>query len=470
MKKWILLLIFSAISLSAIAQEKHFYDLNGMEDSTGKTHLFYRIYQEIDTTCAAYDPETDDYTQHNVTNKNRNIYHFDPNMGTDSLFIRNFQGLDNFCENEGLTTKNIEFFEAHPDSFITYTVYAGFEATPVITDFKDRYIYLGMDAFSNKINFNPENNRFIFGYSHLNGNYDSSLSLPRNSELWEQGYINANEIPDSLILPFQVYDFDANTSTYIAHKEDSLLFYDETGTNQLYHYSPFDNYKDWNFETLDDTTLIYASNRVDYTQFNRNRSLLKIDINSQLAVDTTLANKYFEYAIDSFAPYQIFISDSLDLLVSADFGDSFESLLTHQSEITGLYKKPGANILYVLTRQELLEVNTETGESTSLKNLPVSNEPKPHHADLPSSVELHQNYPNPFNPVTVIGYRLSVRSEVRLEVFDITGRRVAFLVNERQSAGQHQVSFNASTLSSGVYLYRLTTGELIRTRKMILIK
>jgi len=115
-------------------------------------------------------------------------------------------------------------------------------------------------------------------------------------------------------------------------------------------------------------------------------------------------------------------------------------------------------------------VNTETGESTSLKNLPVSNEPKPHHADLPSSVELHQNYPNPFNPVTVIGYRLSVRSEVRLEVFDITGRRVAFLVNERQSAGQHQVSFNASTLSSGVYLYRLTTGELIRTRKMILIK
>jgi hypothetical protein len=102
--------------------------------------------------------------------------------------------------------------------------------------------------------------------------------------------------------------------------------------------------------------------------------------------------------------------------------------------------------------------------------MPVSNELEPHHADLPRSVELHQNYPNPFNPVTVIEYQLPVSSDVTLEVFDLTGRRVAVLVDELRPAGQNRISFNASGLSSGVYLYRLSAGELIRTRKMILVK
>jgi len=102
--------------------------------------------------------------------------------------------------------------------------------------------------------------------------------------------------------------------------------------------------------------------------------------------------------------------------------------------------------------------------------MPVSNEPEPLHTDIPSSVELHQNYPNPFNPVTVIGYRLPVSSDVRLEVFDITGRQVATLVNGLQQAGQHQAAFDASGFASGIYFYRLHTGEQILTQKMTLIK
>jgi len=85
-------------------------------------------------------------------------------------------------------------------------------------------------------------------------------------------------------------------------------------------------------------------------------------------------------------------------------------------------------------------------------------------------VVLHQNYPNPFNPVTVISYNLPENQNVTLEVYDVTSRRVAFLVNERQSAGTHQVHFDASNLASGVYLYRLSTGEHIQTRKMVLVK
>ncbi len=84
--------------------------------------------------------------------------------------------------------------------------------------------------------------------------------------------------------------------------------------------------------------------------------------------------------------------------------------------------------------------------------------------------QLHQNYPNPFNPTTVISYQLPVTSHVTLKVFDMLGREVASLVNGRVSAGQHEVQFDASNLSSGLYIYRLQAGEFIETKKMMLIK
>lgn len=97
----------------------------------------------------------------------------------------------------------------------------------------------------------------------------------------------------------------------------------------------------------------------------------------------------------------------------------------------------------------------------------VSNEPKD---DLPETFALSQNYPNPFNPSTVISYQLPVSSEVRLEVFDMLGRKVATLVNQQMEAGAQQVTFNAKNLSSGVYLYRLQAGNNVFIKKLTLIK
>ena len=89
---------------------------------------------------------------------------------------------------------------------------------------------------------------------------------------------------------------------------------------------------------------------------------------------------------------------------------------------------------------------------------------------LPAQVALSQNFPNPFNPVTTISYALPQASPVQLRVFDVTGRVVATLVNEVRSAGEHQALFDASALSSGVYIYELRTPESTLTRKMMLIK
>lgn len=89
---------------------------------------------------------------------------------------------------------------------------------------------------------------------------------------------------------------------------------------------------------------------------------------------------------------------------------------------------------------------------------------------VPGNFELAQNYPNPFNPSTVISYQLPVSSEVRLEVYDMLGRRVAELVNGQIEAGRYTVNFDASGLSSGIYLYRLQAGSQIMTKKLTVVK
>jgi hypothetical protein len=91
-------------------------------------------------------------------------------------------------------------------------------------------------------------------------------------------------------------------------------------------------------------------------------------------------------------------------------------------------------------------------------------------AGLPKVFALEQNYPNPFNPSTTIRYQLPVASEVKLEVYDVLGKKIATLVNERQSAGSYQVVWNASGLSSGTYFYRLQAGTFVETKKMIMVK
>lgn len=90
--------------------------------------------------------------------------------------------------------------------------------------------------------------------------------------------------------------------------------------------------------------------------------------------------------------------------------------------------------------------------------------------DVPGSFRLAQNYPNPFNPQTTIAYELAQSGFVTLDVYDLMGRRVRTLVSNVQPAGPQAVTFDASGLASGVYLYRLTAGTQTLTRSMLLMK
>ena len=90
--------------------------------------------------------------------------------------------------------------------------------------------------------------------------------------------------------------------------------------------------------------------------------------------------------------------------------------------------------------------------------------------EIPAKFSLSQNYPNPFNPNTQINYTIALDGQVTLRVFDILGKEVATLVNEKQNPGTYSLNFDGSNLSSGLYYYRLESGDYSDTRKMLLIK
>ncbi|MDQ3018972.1 MAG: agmatine deiminase family protein [Bacteroidota bacterium] len=88
----------------------------------------------------------------------------------------------------------------------------------------------------------------------------------------------------------------------------------------------------------------------------------------------------------------------------------------------------------------------------------------------PNSFMLYQNYPNPFNPATVISYQLAVSNYVSIKVYDVIGNEVTTLVNEKKPAGSYKIDFDGSNLPSGIYYYKLTSGDFEKTKVMVLLK
>ena len=111
---------------------------------------------------------------------------------------------------------------------------------------------------------------------------------------------------------------------------------------------------------------------------------------------------------------------------------------------------------------------SEVGFSSLARHLITSTEDSPD--NLPTKYRLQQNYPNPFNPTTKMRYELPKRSNVSLKIYDILGRQVAVLVDEEKAAGRYEVRWDAGGIASGVYFYRIRTGNFVETKKLILLR
>lgn len=101
---------------------------------------------------------------------------------------------------------------------------------------------------------------------------------------------------------------------------------------------------------------------------------------------------------------------------------------------------------------------------------PIVDAVSDHHGVTSETFELFQNYPNPFNPNTIIKYSLPEDGFVNLAVFNMLGEEIITLVSEEQNIGSYEVEFNATSLPSGIYFYRLQAGSFVETKKMVILK
>ena len=135
-------------------------------------------------------------------------------------------------------------------------------------------------------------------------------------------------------------------------------------------------------------------------------------------------------------PQKIFYDDSNNVIVAGDYTDSTN----------------GSNFFAMRLKQKVGTGVVETKE------------------DLPTTYSLSQNYPNPFNPTTTIRYSIPSAGVVQLKVYDILGSELSTLIDEYKQAGVYEVEFDAAKFTSGVYLYKLTSGEYSATKKMMVLK
>ncbi len=127
------------------------------------------------------------------------------------------------------------------------------------------------------------------------------------------------------------------------------------------------------------------------------------------------------------------------------------------------------------SKQQSTTYNSSSNSGTSVENFTMNKtitsvQTKNSESAVPSRYVLENNYPNPFNPSTIIQFELPASSQVKLDIYNILGQRVAELVNQKLTAGHYSYKFDASNLASGVYLYRLEAGKFVSTKKMILSK
>lgn len=167
--------------------------------------------------------------------------------------------------------------------------------------------------------------------------------------------------------------------------------------------------------------------------------------------------------------------DGYGTLVLPD-GYSAEALRVRKEvEITSFGQTTQRVSYEFITKEGLASANIyEVSEGTFMANYQVMEDVatgvEQVAAELPNSYRLEQNYPNPFNPSTTIQYSLTQGQHVKLTVYDMLGQPVGVLVNKKQAAGTYEAAFKAGHLPSGMYFYRLQTGNFTQTRQMMLVK
>jgi len=181
-------------------------------------------------------------------------------------------------------------------------------------------------------------------------------------------------------------------------------------------------------------------------------------------------SRTYPYGNLSYQDSVLSVTETINVLAGT-FNNCLEIRVTH-FDSTGAavfreYQYYASGVGMVKNVRTLPDNQANTSElvgygATGVRNNAISRTPR--------EFMLAQNYPNPFNPSTMIAYRVPSNNHVSLKVFNVLGCEVATLVNEVQSAGSYHVTFHAANLPSGIYFYRLHSGSLTETKRLVLLK
>lgn len=175
---------------------------------------------------------------------------------------------------------------------------------------------------------------------------------------------------------------------------------------------------------------------------------------------TAVNNGLTDHNVRSFAFWgtNLFAGTSYGVFLSTDYGTSWTAI---NNGLTNTY----------VTSLAVLGTNLFAGTSRGVWRRPLSEMSiQSLSNEVPEQYSLEQNFPNPFNPVTNLEFGISKLGFVTLKIYDLLGKEVAKLVNEKLSPGRYRVEFDVSGLPSGVYFYRLETEGFLETKSMVLLK
>ena len=467
------LVLLLAASLPAWAQTsaENYHDLRGMVDTARVVHLFYGHY----------------------TGQYNEILQYNTSTGKLSRFLKGQN--KTFIQPYITNGDNYAFLNRNPGNYIFMTIgvdvdpgfdirrcdssgclgtYGGYGAPPFkpfgVADSSKR-VYVNIKSYY----VNPATMISTDGGYHWKG-----LSSDRQSFS-----------PDSLIPAafLSVAPYNANLAFFDSTETNGLTYLEQTKdggdtlsivdtTQGTWHINQsVGYYQSWHssFYYDPDTTHIYAVAQVphnDTTWYQLRGSAKQGDAGSwqTLFQDTTR----FYVSLDQNQTGVLFLAEGRKIYKFDNYGaditlsqSPWQTLPDTSGAIVGIYKHPGQDIVYALTDSSLLKI-TPSGIYT-LAHITTGIE-QPGSNRKPGQFVLHQNYPNPFNPTTTIRYELARPGPVRLTVYNVLGQQVSVLVNARQPAGTHQVTFNASQLASGVYFYRLRASNKVFVKKMLVMK
>ena len=305
-------------------------------------------------------------------------------------------------------------------------------------------------------------------------NYFNSFEELMNSENYnnsENGYTNFIDV-DSFVDHFILNEFCKNVDAY---RLSAYLYKDKNSVNPKLFAGPI-----WDFNLtfgdawIQDEINVSTDWQVDYSEIHSSDPFKVPFWWSKLSRDTDFINKvrfrWFELR------ETLFSYDSLFTQIDKQVDYIAESIVRNFERWPGVLTIPyDQEILrikgWIIRRLNWIDNNID--KLNSINNISTNN--------FRSNFELHQNYPNPFNPTTVISYKVptSIKSEladVKIVIYDILGRKVSTIVNEKQKPGFYQVKWNSENFPSGTYFYQMhvvstfNSTLYLRSRKMILLK